>query len=142
MQALSDMIWISLGPSRLKAPLRRTPPWQPLSLLCYAQHVGQAATNSHQSVSLESHGCNGGQKLETTRAVLVLLASTQNMNRTSPGPWAAPDLRLNPRGALPMRIKGCVPFLRRHNGGRGPVEGAVKRGGVHACPTKPKLPEG
>src|SRR6267143_7027416 len=51
-----------------------------------------------QSVSLESHGCNGGQKLESTRAVLVLLASAKNMNRTSPGPWAAPDLRLNPRG--------------------------------------------
>src|SRR6267143_4486307 len=34
-------------------------------------------------------------------------------------------------------MKGCVPFLRHHNGGRGPVEGAVKRECVHASPTKP-----
>src|SRR6267143_7198392 len=110
-----------------------------------SSHCHASCASRHellQSVSLESHGYNGGQKLEATRAVLVLPACAQNMNRNSPGPWAATSLTSNPRGALPMRIKGCVQFLRCHNGGRGPVEGAVKRGWVHACPTKPKLAEG
>jgi hypothetical protein len=83
--------------------MRWLPPSLLLSLLCRAVQVGQAALNSHESVYMESHECNGAQKLEITRVVLVLLASTQNMNRTSPGPWVAPYLSLHPRGRFAAR---------------------------------------
>jgi hypothetical protein len=60
---------------------------------------------------MESHRCNGAQKLEITRAVLVHLASDQNMQGTSPDDCAAFELRPISPGALSHDNKGCVPFL-------------------------------
>jgi hypothetical protein len=83
MPALSDMSWISLtipgsrllcGGSAMAAPLT-------------AMLRGASLASRHELpslVSMESHGCIGGQKLEITRPVLVLLVDVQNMNRTYP----------------------------------------------------------
>jgi len=61
------------------------------------------------------------------------------MNRTSPGPWVAPESEVEPRGHLPMRIKGVCRSCGATTGKKA-RRGAVKLQWVHACPTKRKLP--